>query len=201
MSDVQAFWDQRFTREGYTYGVEPNELLVEDVGHLPAGGRVVSLGEGEGRNAVFLAARGFRVTAIEGSSVGIAKARELAKERGVSIDFVHGDLTKVELPKDADAFVSIFCHLPSAVRKDVHRRAWASLRPGGVFVICAYRPDQLKYATGGPKDLDMLVRLEDVREDFAGGEELVGVEVDRNFEEGPLHTGIGAVVHGVYRKR
>lgn len=198
MSD--AFWDERFGGPGYTYGVEPNELLVESVGYLPAGGHVVSLGEGEGRNAVFLAARGFRVTAIDGSAVGLAKAKELATERGVDVTFVQGDLTKVDLP-DADAFVSIFCHLPSAARKEVHRRAWEKLRPGGVFVIVAYRPEQLAHKTGGPKDPDMLVRLADVRADFAGGEELVAADVERDFVEGRLHTGIGAVVHGVFRKK
>lgn len=199
VSDVQKQWDARFGGEGFAYGVEPNGLLVESVGHLPAGGHVVSLGEGEGRNAVFLAGRGFRVTAIDGSEVGLAKARGLAAERGVAIETVHGDLTTLALP-EADAFVSVFCHLPSAERRALHARAWARLRKGGVFVIVAYRPEQIAFGTGGPKDRDMLPSLADLRGDFEGGEVVVGEELEREVVEGRLHTGRAAVVHAVVRK-
>lgn len=199
MSDVQKQWDARFGVEGFAYGREPNELLVESVGHLPAGGHVVSLGEGEGRNAVFLASRGFRVTAIDGSEVGLAKARALAEEHGVTIETVHGDLTTLALP-EADAFVSIFCHMPSADRRAVHGRAWTRLRKGGVVVIVAYRPEQIAFGTGGPKDRDMLPTLADLRADFEGGELVVGEELERDVKEGRLHTGRAAVVHAVVRK-
>lgn len=200
MSDVQQQWDARFGVEGFAYGQEPNELLAESVGLLPAGGHVVSLGEGEGRNAVFLASRGFRVTAMDASEVGLAKARAFASERGVAIETVHGDLATVALPQGADAFVSIFCHMPSAVRHEVHRRAWASLGKGGVVLVVAYRPEQIAFGTGGPKDRDMLPSLADLRADFEGGEELVGAELERDVVEGRLHTGRAAVVHAVFRK-
>lgn len=193
-------WDQRYGGEGFAYGTEPNAFLAEVVGLLPAGGHVVSLGEGEGRNAVFLATRGFRVTGIDGSAVGVEKARRLAAERGVEATFVQGDLAEVALPDGADAFVSIFCHLPSAVRRDVHARAWRALRPGGVFVIVAYRPEQIPLGTGGPKDPDMLVRLADLEGDLAGAERVRGEEVEREVVEGRLHTGRAAIVQAVFRK-
>lgn len=197
-------WDDRFAGDDFAYGTEPNEFLVEAVPFLPTcgdrPGRVVSLGEGEGRNAVFLASRGFAVTAIDGSAVGLAKAGRLAEQRGATVELVHADLRDATFPEGVDAFVSIFCHLPPDDRRAVHGRAWRALRPGGVFVIVAYRPEQIALGTGGPKDPKMLVSLGDVRDDLAGAEMLLGGEVERDVVEGRLHTGRAAITQVVFRK-
>lgn len=203
---VGAVWDERFARDDYVYGTTPNDFLAEQAHRLPAGAFVASLGEGEGRNAVFLAEHGHRVLAIDASRVGLEKAKKLAGERGVSIetlctDLAHLDLEAATAARPLDAIVSVFCHVPSALRREVHQKALAALAKGGLFIVEAYRPEQLAYHTGGPKDRDMLVRLAELEVDFAGTERVVGRELEREVVEGMLHTGLAAVVQAVFRKR
>ena len=195
-----SMWDTRYASDEFSFGTQPNDFLVEASTFLPAGGHVVSLGEGEGRNGVWLAEQGFRVTAIDGSAVGLEKAARLAASRGVALETLVGDLAEVALPEGADAILSIFCHLPSALRRDVYRRAKAALRPGGVAIFEAYHPNQLEFATGGPSDVDMLVRLEELQQDWEGTECLLGREIVREVVEGKRHSGRAAVTQAVFRK-
>ncbi|MCA9600710.1 MAG: class I SAM-dependent methyltransferase [Polyangiales bacterium] len=195
-----AFWNERFGREGYIYGTEPNEFLAESATRLAPKSRVLSLGEGEGRNGVYLASLGHSVLAVDGSTEGQRKAFALADKRGVALEYVVADLMNWTPSSPLDAVVSIFCHLPSTTRHVVHRRAWEALRPGGLFVLEAYRPEQLSLDTGGPKNADMLVTLEDLRGDLAGARELVAVEHRRNIVEGAGHSGIAEVVDAVFEK-
>jgi SAM-dependent methyltransferase len=193
-------WDQRFSEPGYAYGTEPNDFLREVATRIPAG-PVVSIGDGEGRNGVFLALLGHPVTSVDGSSVGLAKADVLAKERGVALTTRHADLAEYDFaPGGYAAIVSIFCHLPAALRRDVHRRASAALARGGQFILEAYTPKQLEHKTGGPPVLDLLVTLEDLREDFAGLTIVHGLELERDIHEGRLHRGKSAVVQLVAQK-
>jgi hypothetical protein len=203
---VGAIWDERFARDDYVYGTTPNDFLAEQAHRLPKGAFVASLGEGEGRNAVFLAEHGHRVLAIDASRVGLEKASKLAAERGVTIETCHTDLAHLDLDaltreRALDGVVSVFCHVPSALRREVHRKVLAALGKGGLFIVEAYRPEQLAYHTGGPKDRDMLVRLAELEIDFTGAERVVGRELEREVIEGMLHTGRAAVVQAVFRKR
>ncbi len=194
-------WNERYAGTDHVYGTEPNAFLVEQAGRLPPAARVVSLGEGEGRNAVFLASRGLSVLAIDGSDVGLAKARRLAEGRGLTLETQCADLEQAELPGTFDAAINIFCHLPSGVRRKVHRHVLAALKPGGLFIIELYRPEQIPLGTGGPKDADMLASIAALREDLEGCDELLGRELERDVVEGTLHTGRAAVVQAVMRRR
>ncbi|HMV00165.1 MAG TPA: class I SAM-dependent methyltransferase [Rhodocyclaceae bacterium] len=190
-------WDERFSTEDYAYGKLPNGFLAERHGAIPRG-RVLSLAEGEGRNAVFLARQGYAVTAVDGSAVGLAKARRLAEEGGVAIDTLHADLADFDLGENRwEGIVSIFCPLPSILRAEVHRRAVAGLRPGGVFLLEAYRPEQVQYGTGGGKDTDTMQTLDTLRRELAGLTFLHLAAVERNIVEGIYHTGMGAVVQAI----
>ena len=101
-------WDQRYSTEEFAYGTKPNEFLEANVSHLPKG-RVLSLAEGEGRNAVFLAKQGYEVTAVDSSLVGLNKAQKFAADEGVIIDFVHADLAEFDLGQNKwDGIISIF---------------------------------------------------------------------------------------------
>jgi 2-polyprenyl-3-methyl-5-hydroxy-6-metoxy-1,4-benzoquinol methylase len=105
-------WDERYSADEYVYGTSPNEFLVEKVSCIPKG-KVLSLAEGEGRNAVFLAREGYSVTAVDASLVGLNKARELAEKNDVVVEFIHTDLADYDLGEDKwDGIVSIFCPLP-----------------------------------------------------------------------------------------
>lgn len=187
-------WDERYAAPGYAYGTEPNDFLREVVTRLPPG-RALSLAEGEGRNGVFLATRGFHVTAVDSSAVGLAKARTLAAERGVTLHTVQADLTEYSIEPDAwEVIVSIFCHLPRPARARLYRQAALGLKPGGAFLLEAYTPRQPALGTGGPKDPALLVSLEELRQDLAGLRFEIAREIERIVQEGRLHTGRGAVV-------
>ncbi len=197
-----AFWNERYASARYAYGEAPNAFLAEVCAHLPPGGRVLCLAEGEGRNAVFLAGRGHRVTAIDQSEAGLVKARQLAAKHGVEIETVHADLGGHAIePESWSGVVAIFAHVPPALRRRIHREAVAGLKPGGVFVLEAYAPAQLAYGTGGPKVPELLMALPDLREELDGLEMLIAREVERDVIEGDFHTGRGAVVQVVGRKK
>lgn len=193
-------WDERYTEPGYAYGTDPNEFLVSVVERIPPG-PVLCLAEGEGRNAVYLASRGYAVSAVDGSAVGLEKARALAKERGVSIETLCSDLADFAIsPNHWAGIVSIWCHLPKALRERVHRAAAAGLRSGGVIVLEAYTPAQLALGTGGPKTAELLCTRDDLQREFEGLEWLVARETEREVHEGKYHVGRSAVVQLVGRK-
>jgi SAM-dependent methyltransferase len=194
-------WDARFAEPGYAYGTDPNHFLVEVAARIPAG-PILSLGEGEGRNAVYLAGLGREVTAVDASAVGLAKAGALAAERGVRLTTVVANLADFRIEPDAWAgIVSVFAHLTPALRARVHAAVRAGLRPGGVYVLEAYTPRQLDFGTGGPKDASLLVTLDALRRELAGLEFMVGREIERDVTEGKYHGGRAAVVQVLARRR
>lgn len=194
-------WDERYSTDEFVYGTTANEFLVSTIDRLPKG-RVLCVAEGEGRNAVYLAQAGCEVVAVDASRVGLDKAARLARERGVHIETVVADLADFVIqPHSWDAVVSIFCHLEPQLRKALHRRVVAGLRPGGVLVLEAYRPEQIRYATGGPATADMMPSLVELKDELEGLEFEHAVEIVRNVSEGRCHTGKGAVVQVLAVKR
>lgn len=193
-------WDERYNTEDYVYGKTPNDFLVDNIEFVQPG-KVLCLAEGEGRNAVFLAKRGFEVIAVDSSAVGLRKTEALAVEAGVTIETVVSDLADYRIePESLRTVVSIFCHVPPETRKDLYQRIMTGLKPGGTIILEAYTPAQLHYGTGGPPKIELLVTLEMLQEDLAGAEFLIARELDREVIEGSLHTGMGAVVQIVARK-
>ncbi len=187
-------WDEKYARDGYLYGTDPNGFLRENLRSIPEG-KVLCLADGEGRNSVFLAEQGYNVTAVDQSGVGIAKGRKLAAERGVSVDFIHADLDGYDPGVEKwDGIVSIFCHLLPPLRAAVHARAIAGLKPGGVFLLEGYRPAQLENGTGGPPVAELMHTGEALAQDFAALDIRHLAEVDREIVEGSGHTGTGSVI-------
>ena len=188
-------WDQRYGEAGFAYGSEPNDFLVAEAARFAPGGRILCLAEGEGRNAVWLASRGFSVTAVDQSAVGLAKAAALAAERGVSITTVQADLAVFPIdPSSWDGIVAIWAHTPPSIRVPLHQRVVAGLKPGGVLVLESYTPAQLALGTGGPREAALCMTLEDLRAELSGLEVVVGVEREREIREGKYHRGRSAVV-------
>jgi SAM-dependent methyltransferase len=189
-----SFWDDRYRGDAYAYGVEPNDFLREISARIPKG-RVLCLAEGEGRNAVFLASLGYAVTAVDLSVEGLRKAERLARERGVSVELVQADLADYEPPAGTFAgIVSIFAHVPRAVRQRLHARIQSALAAGGVFVLEAYRPEQISLATGGPRDAALMPTLAELREDLASLELVIARDAEREIHEGTFHDGLSATV-------
>lgn len=193
-------WDERYGEDGYAFGTEPNDFLVEARRHLPPG-MVLCIGDGEGRNSVHLAEMGYDVTSIDTSSVGLAKAIGLAMERDVTITTKLADLADYEpVPSSATGIVSIFCHLPSAVRAAAYPRLVEALEPGGVWVMEAYTPAQIGRGTGGPGDADLLLTAAQVADELAVLDTVLLEEVERDVLEGRYHSGVASVVRFVGRK-
>ena len=187
-------WDERYRDPGYFYGTAPNNFLVSVIGRIPLG-RVLSLAEGEGRNAVYLASRGYEVTAVDGSAVGLGKAQALAAERGIEIVTVLADLADYPIePARWDAVVALYCHLPPSLRALLHRAVVRGLKPGGVFVLEGFSKEQLAYGTGGPQSLDLLLSLDELKRELSGLEFLHAVQLERDVREGCGHTGLASVV-------
>lgn len=194
-------WDERYAGEGFFYGTEPNEFLRKHAAEIPAGGRVLCLAEGEGRNAVFLAGLRLSVVALDQSAVGLRKALQLAEARGASITTLQANLDSYRIePGSWGAIVSIWCHLPTSLRAKVHAQVVDGLKPGGVFLLEAYRPEQLQFGTGGPKTVDMLPTLAQLREELVGLEFEHAAELEREVHEGQGHSGPSAVVQVIARK-
>jgi SAM-dependent methyltransferase len=187
-------WNEWYGKPGYVYGTNPNDFLVSVASRIPQG-RILCLGEGEGRNAVYLASLGYEVVAVDQSEIGLAKAEQLAAQQDVKIKTIVADLAEFIIePKSWQGVVSIFCHLPSALWEQVHRSAIAGLTSGGMWVLEAYTPRQLELGTGGPGNLDMLVSLETVKSKLAGLDWEIAQELDREVIEGAHRRGMGAVV-------
>lgn len=196
-----AFWNDRYSGSDFFYGTSPNDFVAECAPFLPPG-PVLCLAEGEGRNAVFLASRGHAVTALDQSAVGLAKARRLASTRGVALTTLVADLADFAIAPGAwSGVVATFVHLPLPLRREVHRRVAAGLRPGGVFVLEAYTPAQVKHRTGGPVNQpELLMKLADLRDELPGLDLLVARELERIVSEGTAHHGLSAVVQVAARK-
>ena len=187
-------WNERYGEPGFAYGTAPNEFLASVADKIPSGS-ILSLAEGEGRNAVYLASRGCQVTGVDGSEVGLRKAQQLAAERGVALTTVHADLSNFEIePEQWDGIIACYCHVPAAVRSPLHHAAVQGLKSGGVFVLEAFSKEQLPYGTGGPQSLDMLMSLDELRRELAGLELVHAVRIERVVQEGSWHTGLASVI-------
>lgn len=193
-------WDERYNIEEYAYGTNPNRFLEENFNRIPKG-KVLSLAEGEGRNAVFLAKQGYTVTAVDASLVGLNKAIKLAEENGVVVEFIHADLADYDLGENKwDGIVSIFCPLPSSLRKQLYKKVEAGLKRNGVFLLEAYTVEQLKHGTGGGSSADVMQSEESLRLELAGLKFKHLIELERDVREGIYHTGMGAVVQAIASK-
>jgi SAM-dependent methyltransferase len=196
-------WDERYAEDGFAFGTEPNDFLREVADQLPVG-RTLCIGDGEGRNGVFLAELGHTVTTIDLSPVGVLKARRLAAEHGITIDAHVADLEQYDIGSGKwDCIVSIFCHLPSDLRHRVHRAIPDALASAGCLVFEAYRKANIGRGVGGPQNADMTVELEELLEDIGlehRVEILIGREVEREIIEGKYHNGLSATTQLLARR-
>ena len=193
-------WDQRYADEEFVYGTGPNSFLAQNA-HILAG-PVLSLAEGEGRNAVFLASLALEVHGVDGSAVGLAKAQKLAVSKGVNIRTEVTDLATFEpAVNHYGSVVSISAHLPGSVRKRLHGLVERCLKPGGIMLLEAYSKAQINRKTGGPKDPDMLMACADLEMEFPNCEILLSRELEREVVEGKYHTGPASVVQFIAKKK
>ncbi len=201
-----SMWDERYRAAPYAYGFEPNGFLSAQAYRLRSGMRALVPGDGEGRNGVWLATQGLQVDTLDLSGLGVAKAKRLAESKGVTVNAIEADALLWEWPEGAyDVVALIFLHLIEPQRRALHTKALGSLKPGGLVVLEAFRPEQIerqaKGVRGGPRDPALLYSLEALRSDFADGDVVTLEEADASLDEGALHQGLSAVVRAIVRKR
>jgi SAM-dependent methyltransferase len=202
--DHEAHWSARYRAAGddYLFGTAPNAFLAGQVAHFGGGMTVLSVADGEGRNAAWLAEQGCQVTAVEISPVALEKAAKLARGRHVAVDFVAADILNWEWPGAAfDAVVGIFIQFatPAERLRQIGGMQQAT-KPGGLVFLHGYTPQQLEYRTGGPSAVENLYTEPLLRELFADWEILVLREHVDEIAEGTAHAGKSALIDLVARK-
>jgi SAM-dependent methyltransferase len=201
-TDAAAMWNRRFAGEDYLFGREPNEYLRAKASLLAPGGRALCVADGEGRNSVWLARQGMQVEAFDIAEVGVAKARKLASDAGVSVAFHVAGCDTWSWAADAcDAVVAVFVQFADpAMRGRLFSNMVRALKPGGVLILQGYTPKQLDYNTGGPGELSHLYTTDLLREAFASLRTIELVEYEAELNEGARHAGRSALIGLVARK-
>ncbi len=198
---MKEFWEERYGEEGYAYGTVANEFLMSQQHRFTVGMKCLAVGDGEGRNGVWLAEQGLDVLSLDYSTTGLEKARQLAASRKVKLATECVDLTQWQWPvNEFDLVVAIFIHFSSEQRPQLHRKMLAALKPGGLIIMEAYDKGQLNYKTGGPPVEEMLYSDAILREDFAAGELLHAEHIIVELHEGKYHNGTSSVLRWVVRK-
>jgi cyclopropane fatty-acyl-phospholipid synthase-like methyltransferase len=198
----REFWDKRFAAEDYVFGTAPNAFLAAQRHRLRAGQTALAIADGEGRNGVWLAEQGLDVLSIDFSPTAQAKARRLAERRGVTLRTELADLAQWRW--DAahyDVVAAIFFQFTGpALRDQIFAGLKQALAPGGLLILQGYRPEQLGYGTGGPKQAENLYTAELLRKAFAELRILHLAEHDSLIAEGSRHSGMSALIDLVAQK-
>jgi 2-polyprenyl-3-methyl-5-hydroxy-6-metoxy-1,4-benzoquinol methylase len=195
-------WNQRFGAAEYIFGTAPNAFLAAHASLLRPGQRALCVADGEGRNSVWLAGQGLEVSAFDLSPVGVEKACRLARSRGVEVRYHVASVYDWRWPEAAfDVVAAIFVQFADpAMRAFMFERMSTALKPGGVLLVEGYTPAQLKYATGGPKQVDQLYTEELLRQAFGALDILELKAYEAELDEGSRHRGMSAVIDLVARK-
>ncbi|MEP0942116.1 MAG: class I SAM-dependent methyltransferase [Rhizobiaceae bacterium] len=194
-------WDQRYDRPDYLFGTRPAEFLVQQAKVLSARSTILCVADGEGRNSVYLAELGHAVTAFDASQIGVEKARKLALQRTVDVEFNLSGVEDWNWSQQYEAVVGIFIQFaPPQLRQSMLSKMIEAVRPGGLLLLHGYAPRQVKYGTGGPPNAENMYTVELMQKTFADLEILRLEDYDANIDEGEGHSGISALVDLIARK-
>lgn len=195
-------WNEVFTGEAYRYGTEPAAFVARQMWRVAPGARVLSIAEGEGRNAVWMAGQGLQVTAVEAAATARAKAARLAATRGVTVEWIAADLRDYAWPEAGfDAVLGCFIQFaPPAFRAAIFAGLARALRPGGLMFLHGFARRQIGYGSGGPGAVEQLYSLDLLRGAFPGWPVLHQADYDSTLTEGAGHSGRAALIDFVARK-
>lgn len=202
-SDATQFWNERFDKEEFIFGKEPNEYLVEKANkYLKPKSKVLCIADGEGRNGVWLAKQGMQVVGFDASDIALAKAKQFAGDNQVEVEYSFSDTDSFDWQKNAyDAVIGIFIQFADpAMRERIFKQTYEALKSGGIFILQGYTPKQLEYKTGGPSLIEHLYTEELIRDLAQEFQILELVSYERELSEGPRHTGMSAILGLVAKK-
>lgn len=202
---MQQKWDERYKEQEFAYGKDPNVFFKE---WLPkfAPGSILMPADGEGRNGVFAARTGWKVTSFDLSIEGQSKALQLARENDVELEYIVADLDHLGFERGSfDAIGLVYAHFSAEKKSIFHRKLNDYLRPGGIVILEAFSKRHLHFIeldpkVGGPRDIDMLYSIEEITADFSNYEMLMLAEEEILLNEGKYHIGRGTVIRFVGRK-
>jgi 2-polyprenyl-3-methyl-5-hydroxy-6-metoxy-1,4-benzoquinol methylase len=201
---MRQFWEDRYGRDEFAYGVEPNQFLKEQLTDMEPG-TILFPAEGEGRNAVFAAELGWTVSAFDLSNEGQRKANLLAQKKGVEIDYILDPISDLPYTEHQfDAIALIYAHFPAEVKSTFHILLSNYVKPSGIVIFEAFSKKHLALnneKAGGPKDIHMLFSVEEVQNDFSDFEVLYLKEEEVELSEGLYHNGISSVVRFIGKKK
>ncbi|MFN1215937.1 class I SAM-dependent methyltransferase [Chryseobacterium kwangjuense] len=192
-------WNDRYSSQEFAYGTEPNNYLKEQLEKLEPGS-ILFPAEGEGRNAIFAATKGWNVSAFDISSEGKNKALQLAEQHQVTIDYQVGELETLDFQMEQfDAIALIYAHFPADIKSSIHQMLDRYLRKGGFIIFEAFSKKNLEYVTknekvGGPKDIGSLFSVEEIKADFPDYKVIELKEMEIELNEGLFHNGTGSVI-------
>lgn len=198
-------WDERYSTKEFAYGTEPNNYLREQLTRLTPG-KILFPAEGEGRNAVFAATLGWKVSAFDISANGRNKALQLAEQLETTIDYQVGELSTLNYQKEQfDAIALIYAHFPGDIKSSIHQMLNQYLRKGGFIIFEAFSKNHLEYIAknekvGGPKDIESLFSIEEIKADFPDYDIIELAETEIELSEGLFHNGTGSVIRFVGQK-
>ncbi|WP_291141481.1 class I SAM-dependent methyltransferase [Flavobacterium sp. UBA7680] len=206
MNNWTQRWDDRYSSEEFAYGEEPNNYLKEQLEKLNPGA-ILFPAEGEGRNAIFAAKLDWNVSAFDISEEGKNKAIRLAVANNVSIDYQVGELETLDFHTDQfEAIALIYAHFPAEIKSAIHKQLDKLLCKNGIIIFEAFSKKHLEYLAinekvGGPKDIESLFSIEEIKSDFPNYEIIELEEKEIELNEGLFHNGKGSVIRFIGRKK
>jgi cyclopropane fatty-acyl-phospholipid synthase-like methyltransferase len=203
-TDATQFWNERFDKKEFIFGKEPNEYLVEQASlYLKPNSSVLCIADGEGRNGVWLAKQGVRVTSFDVSDIALSKANQFAADNKVNIEYSLCDTDGFDWQTNSyDAVVAIFIQFADPeMRARIFKQVHQTLKPGGLFILQGYTPKQLVYKTGGPSLIEHLYTEEMIRELSQDFEILQLQCYEKELSEGARHIGMSALLGMVAKKK
>lgn len=197
---MKDFWNSRYKEETFAYGTKPNAFFKENIDKLSIG-TILLPAEGEGRNAVYAARKGWDVMAFDFSEEAKTKTLKLAQQHEASLNYDIMNVADFSTENiQFDVVGLFFAHFPAHLRQDFHQKVTQVVKTSGYVIFEAFHKNQLNYSSGGPKDLAMLFSVEEVEKEFAGLKILTLEDKIIELDEGIYHQGKGHVVRMIATK-
>jgi SAM-dependent methyltransferase len=197
---MQQFWNQRYAENEMVYGYSPNKFFKLFI-DLHTSGTLLLPAEGEGRNAVYASEKGWQVDAFDFSEIAKEKALKYAASKNILINYTLQNMAEFVATNQYDAVALCYVHLPDPFRNRFHQEVYKAVKPGGFILLEAFAKNQLKYNSGGPKDIDMLYAKADICKDFPLLDFKTCEEIELVLDEGPFHQGKASILRLIGQKK